>query len=178
MKPVKQYYRKIEGRVVTFIRQLIGREPRNRVEVQCRKELIGNWVVYPDGLSAQSLIISLGIGGDIRFDEEIISRYSCAVHAFDPTPRWVEWIREQNLPPEFHFHPFAVSGKDSVMKLYPRLSKGKRSETMMTLFDESNACEAGVEVGVKRLSTILNELGYNRIDILKMDIEGAEYDVI
>ena len=28
------------------------------------------------------------------------------------------------------------------------------------------------------LSTILEKLGHNRIDILKMDIEGAEYEVI
>ena len=31
---------------------------------------------------------------------------------------------------------------------------------------------------VRRLGTILEELGHDRLDILKMDIEGAEYDVI
>jgi hypothetical protein len=31
---------------------------------------------------------------------------------------------------------------------------------------------------VKRLSTIARELGHEHIDVLKMDIEGAEYDVL
>ena len=33
-------------------------------------------------------------------------------------------------------------------------------------------------VPVKKLSSIMKQLGHDRIDILKMDIEGAEYDVI
>ena len=35
-----------------------------------------------------------------------------------------------------------------------------------------------ISVPVKKLATIMDELGHDRIDILKMDIEGAEYDVI
>jgi hypothetical protein len=33
-------------------------------------------------------------------------------------------------------------------------------------------------VEVRRLQTILAWLGHSRVDVLKMDIEGAEYDVI
>jgi len=35
-----------------------------------------------------------------------------------------------------------------------------------------------IEVTVRRLSTIMRELGHGAIDLLKMDIEGAEYEVV
>ena len=35
-----------------------------------------------------------------------------------------------------------------------------------------------LEVKMKRLQTIMQELGHIRIDILKMDIEGAEFEVM
>jgi hypothetical protein len=35
-----------------------------------------------------------------------------------------------------------------------------------------------VQGRVARLQTIATELGHNRIDVLKLDIEGAEYEVI
>ena len=35
-----------------------------------------------------------------------------------------------------------------------------------------------IEVQLYRLKTIMEMLGHEKIDILKMDIEGAEYDVI
>jgi len=174
----KFYYRKAERHLVTFLRQMIGQEPRDRVELACSKENFGDWMICPVGISRSSTILSLGVGNDVRFDRRMIETYGCEVHAYDPTPRWVDWIKTQELPAQFHFHPYAVGGTDSVMQLYPRVKKGKRSDTMMTMFEEGDGKGTPVEVTVKRISTILSELGVREIDILKMDIEGAEYEVI
>ena len=38
--------------------------------------------------------------------------------------------------------------------------------------------EKYIEVGVKRLSQIMKEYSHQKIDLLKIDIEGAEYKVI
>jgi FkbM family methyltransferase len=83
------------------------------------------------------------------------------------------------MPPQFHFYPYAIGSNDKLMQMYPRLKKGKRSKIMMTMIDEGAGCEnTGVTVKVKRIPTIVRELGFQKIDILKMDIEGAEYEVI
>ena len=37
---------------------------------------------------------------------------------------------------------------------------------------------ASVECPVMRVGSIMRMLGHDRIDVLKMDIEGAEYDVL
>ena len=174
----KSCSRKVERRVATFLRRMVGHEPADRVDLECRKEQAGNWVICPVGISRSSRILSLGIGNDVSFDREIISRYGCDVHAFDPTPRWVEWIGTQHMPPQFHFNPFAVGKGDTLMQMYPRVYNGRQSSTMMTVIDEGGGSERAVDVRMKRISTILGELRFPGIDILKMDIEGAEYDVI
>jgi hypothetical protein len=39
------------------------------------------------------VVFSFGVANDIRFDTGVIDHFGCTVHAFDPTPRWVEWIK-------------------------------------------------------------------------------------
>ena len=38
--------------------------------------------------------------------------------------------------------------------------------------------EKYINVNVKKLRSIMNELGHTKIDLLKMNIEGSECDVI
>jgi FkbM family methyltransferase len=161
-----------------LFRQLTGQELRNSVELVCKKESIGGWTFSPVGLDRSSVVFSLGVANDIQFDLGIIDRCSCDVHAFDPTPRWIEWIKNQHIPSQFHFHPFAVGGKDGTIRMFPRMPKGKKSSTMLTLVDEGAGEGIAVDVQVKRISTIMSELGIRHIDLLKMDIEASEYEVI
>lgn len=50
------------------------------------------------------------------------------------------------------------------------------------MYTLDSSCSSGedecVEIPVKKLSTIMDELNHQKTEILKMDIEGAEYDVI
>lgn len=158
---------------------MIGQEIDNKVELTCQISGIGGWTFSPVDLDSSSVVFSLGVANDIRFDTGIIERFGCSVHAFDPTPKWVEWIGTQNTPPQFHFYPFAIGSKDGTLRMYPRMPrKGKKSTTMLTLLDEGAGNESAIEVLVKRVSTMMRELGIEKIDILKMDIEAAEYEVI
>ncbi|NTU94261.1 MAG: FkbM family methyltransferase [Chlorobiaceae bacterium] len=160
-------------------RQMTGHEVRAEVELECVTMEIGGWSFSPIGLGDSSVVFSLGVANDIRFDKGVIERFSCQVHAFDPTPRWVEWIRTQETPPQFHFHPFAIAGNDGTLRMFPRIpKKGKRSSSMLTLVDEGAGSDIAIEAPVRRVPTIMTELGTDRIDILKMDIEAAEYEVI
>jgi FkbM family methyltransferase len=126
------------------------------------------------------VVYSLGVGCDIAFDLELIERFDVEVHAFDPTPSTAEWLRSQSAPPDFHFYPWAIGGHDRTMRLSPRLKRnGKRSEIMFhQVADDAPGNEGDIEVEAKRLPTIRRELGHETIDLLKMDIEGAEYEVL
>ncbi|NTV26719.1 MAG: FkbM family methyltransferase [Chlorobiaceae bacterium] len=176
---LRESFRKLFKKSKLRFRQITGTELNNRIELSCKTVGFGGWTISPIGLNRSCTVLSLGVARDIGFDLEIINRFDAELHAFDPTPGCVEWIKTQPLPEKFHFHPIAVGGQDGSMKMYPRMpKKGKKSSTMMTLLDESPGDNTGIDVQVRRIPTIMSELGICNIDILKMDIEGAEYEVI
>lgn len=161
------------------LKRLIGREPRLQLELSCPLEKFGVWAVCPELLHEGGVVYSLGVGEDIDFDLAMIEKKQMQIHAFDPTPNSVDWLEQQGLPAAFHFHPWAVAEKDGSFLLYPRLLKnGSRSETMYTLLPEGADTQAAVEVPAKTLATIVQDLGHDWVDVLKMDIEGAEYGVL
>ena len=117
------------------------------------------------------MIYSFGVGNNIAWDLEMIEHYGVELHAFDPTPRSVDWIGEQSLPEGFHFHPVGLCGFDGLSGfVVPRREH------------QFNYSSIGSEVGpgekincpVKRLANLQTELAHDVIDVLKMDIEGGE----
>ena len=170
---------KILNKSKRLVRQVLGQELWMNEELRCEKLLLPGWCICPIGINEKSRILSLGVGNDIRFDTEMVKRFSCQVHAFDPTPKWITWIKTLELPSQFHFYPYAICNYDGSMKMFPRVpKKGKRSNTMLTLVNEGLEENEGIDVEVKKVATVLKELDIDRIDILKMDIEAAEYEVI
>ena len=135
----------------------------------------GIWAIYPDVLSSKSVIYSFGVGNNIAWDLEMIEHYGVELHAFDPTPRSVDWIGEQSLPEGFHFHPVGLCGFDGLSGfVVPRREH------------QFNYSSIGSEVGpgekincpVKRLATLQAEVAHDVIDVLKMDIEGGEMQAL
>lgn len=135
----------------------------------------GAWTFSPDALSAGGIVYSFGVGEDISWDIAIIEKYGVTVHAFDPTPRSAEFVKRQSLPREFVFHPYGVADYDGTALFYPPENSEWVSHTLLR-----RSCTAGkaIEVQVRRLGSIMSLLGHEKIDLLKMDIEGAEYAVI
>jgi FkbM family methyltransferase len=159
--------------------RLRGRRPSTNRRADLPGEHIGSdyggYRCRVDRLDAGSLVYSFGVGRDISFDRGLIERFGLTVHAFDPTPASLEWLRGQVLPTSFHVHPFGVAGFDGTARF--RLPR-KRHHVSHAICAEDAADEDCVSFPVFRLPTILGRLGHRRIDLLKMDVEGAEYAVL
>jgi FkbM family methyltransferase len=135
----------------------------------------GNWSFCTDGLNSNSVVYSFGVGEDISWDTAIIERYQVQVHAFDPTPKSIAWVQQQNTPPQFHFYGYGIADHDGVLQFYPPEDAAHVSYTVL---HKAQTAAKMVELPVKQLATIMRELGHEHIDMLKMDIEGAEYRVL
>ena len=133
------------------------------------------WVVDESLLNRESVIYSVGVGSNIDFDIELINSFGATVHAFDPTPRSIEWVKNQQLPKHFIFHPFGLSAENGHMDFFP---PAKASSTHFSPIDRYGDTNNIVRAPVKDIDTIASELKHKEIDLLKMDIEGAEYEVI
>ena len=163
----------------TFLRRLIGHELRLCVETHPDTIHEGGWSFCPQLLDQSSTVYSLGVGNDIAFDIAVIERCGAEVHAFDPTPSSVEMIAKAKLPDRFHFYPWAITAQDQTLMFYPRVKgDGSNSELMYTMIAEDASRKDVIEVPAYSLTTVSNRLGHSQIDLLKMDIEGAEYEVL
>lgn len=134
----------------------------------------GGWTVVPRLLCADSIVYSVGIGSDISFDRAMIERFGCRIDAFDPTPMACDWIARQVLPPQFRFHAIGLADKDETVGFALPLQEGWDSFSLPA----QGSTEELVQCPVRRLETLMGDLGHDRIDLLKMDIEGFEYGVI
>lgn len=157
----------------------LRRHPRQGVQLALSWEMMGNtyggYAVDPSLLGAHSVVYSFGIGEDLSFDLALIERFGLQVHAFDPTPRSIAWARAQTLPSQLLLHELGLADYDGTASFDPPLDPTHISHTLL---ERKQSRGDKVTVQVRRLATIARELGHTSLDVLKMDIEGAEYGVI
>ena len=135
----------------------------------------GVWTVIADLLPAAPVVYSFGVGRNIEWDLDMVRRHNAELHAFDPTPRSIAWMQGQDLPAGLTFHPFGLGSHDGEIGFYiPR----KAHKVNYSSVKASSPGADQVLCPVKKLVTICEELGHNRIEVLKMDIEGGEMEAL
>ncbi len=161
-----------------LLRRILARTPRFPVEAEVDKlhlgTTYGGYAVVPAALGPDSIVYSFGVGEDASFDLALIERFGATVHAFDPTPRSRTWVDAQVWPPQFRFHPLGVAGADGTLALHAPPDPTHVSYSPVA---RKGSAEV-VEVPVRTVRSLMAELGHARVDLLKADIEGAEYEVI
>ena len=105
----------------------------------------------------------------------MIERFGAIVHGFDPTPKSTNWIATQALDSHFRFHQVGLADLDGELTFQPPINPNFASYSAKR--DPSDSSNV-VSLPVKRLRTLMDELEIQELDVLKMDIEGCEYDVI
>ncbi|KAA1259822.1 hypothetical protein LF1_23590 [Rubripirellula obstinata] len=168
---IKRSLRRIKTR-------FFGNRPDVKIDASLATEFhgseYGGWTIERESLRSKSTVYSFGIGHDVSFDLSLINRYRCAVHGFDPTPRVVSWVEKQNLDPNFKFHPLALSHEPGHLQFFEPDNPTHISHSK----HPSSKSGKPIEVACSNLRTIRTDLGHDSIDLIKMDIEGFEYDVL
>ena len=165
------------------LRALSGRDAYFGSQVRCDLVQVGGhtgtnygaWTLCPEGLSPERVVYSFGIGDEISFDLDLIRRYGVRVYAFDPTPASHCWLETQETPDDFIPHAYGLAHYDGTATFYAPTNPDWISHSLLA---NGHTHDVKLEVPVHCLETIMSRLGHERIDLLKMDIEGAEYDVI
>lgn len=134
----------------------------------------GGWWIPTSLLGASSLVYDAGIGGDASFDLELMRRFGCQVFGFDPTPFSVDYVASLEWPAQWHFEPVGIWTQPAVLSFEPIAGQAVGSSSVTRPGNASAAFSAPVEP----LSMLMQRLGHDHIDLLKMDIEGAEGPVL
>ena len=135
----------------------------------------GWWIYIPPIQSKQATVFSFGLGEDISFSLTIIRKYNAKVYGFDPTPKSLQYVKSINTGKNFSLYKYALANQDGQLTFNLPINDNHVSGSFVDIKSKKS-----ILVEAKRLKTILKDqsIKINKIDILKMDIEGAEYDTI
>ena len=158
----------------------------------------GGWWVPETGLSQDDFIVSAGAGEDISFDIELAKRYGCSILILDPTPRaaihfkqTLELIKNNQPAPinnsesEFYranakdiedikFRPLGLWSENSIKHFFVPANPNNVSHSISNM----HGTNEGFEAECVSLSEVLKLEGREKISVLKLDIEGAEFPVL
>jgi FkbM family methyltransferase len=134
----------------------------------------GGFYVNLSALNKNSIVYSFGMGEDISFDEELIEKIETKVYGFDPTPKSIKWVKKNKIK-NFIFFDYGIGDKNEIAKMYLPKNKDYVSGSVVKNY---NLSKEYVNIKIRTLDFVMKELKHNHIDLLKLDIEGSEYDVL
>jgi len=138
--------------------------------------LYGGFYLHTNKINSNSIIYSLGIGQDITFDSRVMDLFNCQVYAFDPTPKSVNWVKKNVFNKNFKFIPNGISKSSGVKKFY---KPKNQLHVSGSLYDSHAVNKYDYEnLNFITLIDAMKEHDHQNINVLKMDVEGAEYEII
>jgi FkbM family methyltransferase len=134
------------------------------------KETIGvssQWTIVTRDMHRDAVIYSGGVGEDITFEQELIRRFGVEIHIFDPSPvaaRTVAFAHSERL----RFRSLGLSASGSAKF---SIGGGEGNNTWLKAGE-------GEALPCTTLAREMEANGHAYIDLLKIDIEGFEYEVL
>lgn len=157
------------------------RLPRGYVRLGTR---YGGWWLDQTRIGARPFVVDCGLGRDISFAAEFLTRFGGEVLGIDPNPQSLAWCRA-HLPPGMQLldRAFWIAAGRTLDFHLPRaieeLPRGADGVSG-SLHDSHEYVSGGDTRSVLTtdLAEVLATAGRTECDVLKLDIEGAEYEVL
>ncbi|UHG92969.1 FkbM family methyltransferase [Spirosoma oryzicola] len=193
--------------LVDVTKKVMGIHPQQGVKPLANLVHVGSefhgYFVPENFLTSESVCYCVGAGEDISFDTELKARFDARVYIFDPTPEGINHFQKlkeytqagktltiHNEPPNDSY-PFTyrlsteqidavtyvnigVWDQKTVLRFFEPQKENYVSHSVY-LFKDS---EKYIEAPVDRLSNLMKMLNHTTVDLVKLEIEGAEYTVI
>lgn len=135
--------------------------------------------VYRPNLSTESVVIDGGCSYQADFSVFMIRRYGVRAFGVDPTRKHSAALRELEgqHPGRFVHVPCAIAAADGMLTF----TESRVNESGSLLQDHVNVIQddtTSYEVKAVTLQSLLRCIGVDAVDLLKLDLEGAEYELL
>jgi FkbM family methyltransferase len=176
--PIGEYLRPVKWRNAArrrVFRHRLSRavQPQGGVPTTYLGTDFGGWPVPLHALDAHAVAYSVGAGGDVSFDVELLRRTGCEVHSFDPTlgaARHVAQVGE----PRLAFHRLAIWTYDGEVEMF----EAANPDNMALSIPNLQNTRTSLTVPCRTIETIRRELGHEHIDLIKLTVDGGEYELV
>lgn len=144
----------------------------------------GGWWIDVTAVGRTPLLVDCGLGEDISFPSAFLERFGGRVIGVEPNPRSLAYCRDRcpvgmEIRPQAFWHAPGETLTFHLPRAQSMLPKGADgvSGSLVGSHEYVGGGEA-LSVVTTSLAELLAEAGSAECDILKLDIEGAEYDVL
>lgn len=119
-------------------------------------------------LNEKSIVFDLG-GYEGQWASDIYSKYRSTIYVFEPMHEYAKNIKERfKKNPDIKTFTFGLSNEDK------KISLTIDGDASSVIKESDNA----VQAELKKAVTFIDSLGVRKIDLMKINIEGGEYDLL
>jgi FkbM family methyltransferase len=126
--------------------------------------------------------VVLDVGANIGFWSVPLARHlkEGCLHAFEPVPanvrRLAENVRRNGVGATVHLHQLGLSDQNGLQQISLRedFVRGAETGNAAIVIDSEDLRFSCIKIKVSSLDHIFSSLGLNRVDFIKVDIEGHE----
>jgi FkbM family methyltransferase len=135
--------------------------------------------VYLDRFDPSKILIDVGCGHVAEFSKHIMTTYGSDAYGVDPTRKHAAHLEALELSTggKFHHVPVAVAASNGTITF----NESKQNESGSLLRDHTNVKADEIvtyEVEAVTLSGLLDRIGKAGAEYIKLDLEGAEYQLL
>jgi FkbM family methyltransferase len=128
----------------------------------------GGWTVPTGMIDSSWVCLCAGAGIDVTFDLALVERFGATVITVDPTDESREHVERVDPEHRLRFVHAALWSADGELDMF--VAADPTHKTLSS--DDLQRTGRSVRVPARGLA------GFGRVDLLKLDIEGAEYEVL
>lgn len=135
--------------------------------------------LYFDNFNKLSVIIDVGCGHEAEFSRHLIEKHNLLAFGVDPTLKHAPFLKilEETTKGKFHHLALAVTQKDGIIKFH----ESEQNESGSILSEHINIQNDDIttyNVESVNLRELVRRIGTTPIDLIKLDLEGAEYELL
>lgn len=135
--------------------------------------------IYRDSFSDNSVVVDVGCADDPDFSIHMIGKYGLKAYGVDPTKKHEPALNrlEERFQGKFKHVPLAVSATNGSITFHESIDNTSGS----ILAEHTNIKRDSVnsyDVESVTLTSLIDRIEKTDVDLLKLDLEGAEYDLL
>lgn len=137
-------------------------------------QIINTHLVYLKSLNSKSVILDFGANHGL-FSSIVSERFASDTYLFEPNTNLVQKYLLKKFPRE-KIYEKAISDKEGKSIFF--ISSNDEASSMQKDFQIIWSIDESIEVDCVTLKSVFDTLQINSVELIKIDIEGAEVDVL